>query len=255
MFFILSKIFDCIVTPLFWVMICFLAGLLTKKVILKKRLLWISFWILIIFTNPWIVGNVMRAWEIPARAEETITLPYDVGIVLGGSMRYFDIDSKRVVYSSSVDRMLQALELYHDGKIRKILLSGGSGYINFQDWKESALIADVLLKSGVKKEDLILENNSRNTYENAIFSADILKHGNYGKRYLLITSAFHMRRSVACFNKAGISTDTFSADTKFPDHIHTLDKIIEPGAEYLWLWDALIHEWVGMFMYRLAGYI
>jgi uncharacterized SAM-binding protein YcdF (DUF218 family) len=151
--------------------------------------------------------------------------------------------------------MIQALELYHDGKIHKILLTGGSGYINFQEWKESSLIADVLLKSGVKKEDLILENNSRNTYENALFTADILKKGNYGSRYLIITSAFHMRRSLACFKKAGITGDTFSADTRFPAHINTLDKIIKPDAEYLWMWDALIHEWVGMLMYKLAGYI
>ena len=65
----------------------------------------------------------MSAWEVPAINAQKISDPYDVGIVLGGSMRYYDQSVDRVVYSSSVDRLLQALQLYHDKKIKKILPS------------------------------------------------------------------------------------------------------------------------------------
>ena len=140
-------------------------------------------------------------------------------------MRYYDQQAKRVVYSTSVDRLLQAMELYHSGKIKKILLTGGSGFVNFQDWKESGLIAKVLLKSGVKQEDIILENNSRNTYENAEMSAVILKQHYPNARCILITSAFHMRRSLACFAKAGITMDPFSVDVRYVPR-----KIIGTGA-------------------------
>jgi uncharacterized SAM-binding protein YcdF (DUF218 family) len=151
--------------------------------------------------------------------------------------------------------MIQALQLYHDGHIRKILLTGGSGFVNFQEWKESGLIADILMKSGVPAEDILLENNSRNTYENAVYSADILKKGNYGSDYLLITSASHMRRSMACFEKAGIQTTPFSVDPSSGSGMYTPDKIIQPDAENLVTWDVLLHEWVGMVMYLIMGYI
>lgn len=197
----------------------------------------------------------MHAWEIPVRKSSTITKPYDIGVVMGGSMRYYDTDAGRIVYSNSVDRMLQALQLYHDGHIHKILLTGGSGFVNFQEWKESGLIAEVLLKSGVKQEDIILENNSRNTYENAVMSARIIKNMQQKPTVLLITSASHMRRSMACFQKAGISPDPFSVDVRSGAGIYTPDKLIQPDAENLLTWDHLIHEWIGMLMYKLAGYI
>ncbi|MBL7923476.1 MAG: YdcF family protein [Bacteroidia bacterium] len=254
MFFLLSKILDFFVTPLAWVLMTFLLSFLLKNNTLKARLRLSAFFILLVFTNPWIVTGVMSAWEVPARKSETIPEPYDVGIVLGGSMRYYDPDLNRVVYSSSVDRIIQALQLYHDGKIRKILLSGGSGFVNFQDWKESGLIAAVLLKSGVPEKDILLENHSRNTYENAVQTSALLQNGQQGKRFLLITSAFHMRRSLLCFEKSGLKVDPFSVDTRSATHIHTLDRIIQPDAECLTQWDLLLHEWIGLLMYKIMGY-
>jgi uncharacterized SAM-binding protein YcdF (DUF218 family) len=145
--------------------------------------------------------------------------------------------------------------LYHDKKIKKILLSGGSGFVNFQDWKESGLIASVLLKSGVPEVDIILENGSRNTYENATLSNNILKDKKYGSRFLLITSAFHMRRSLLCFEKVNLKVEPFSVDTRSANYINTLDKIIQPDAECLTQWDLLLHEWIGILMYRVMGYV
>ncbi len=255
MFFLLSKILDFFVTPLFWILLCFVIGLLLKNAKLKKRYLRLALGFLLFFTNPWIANQMLHLWEVPAYNAKTIANPFDVGIVMGGSMRYYDQDAGRVVYSSSVDRLLQALELYHDGHIRKILLTGGSGFVNFQEWKESGLISKVLLKSGVKPEDIILENNSRNTYENAIMTIPILKAGNYGSNYLLITSATHMRRSLACFQKAGINPAVFPVDVRSGVRMYTIDKIIQPDGENLATWDSLIHEWIGMLMYKVMGYI
>lgn len=254
MFFVLSKILDFFVTPLSWALVCFLLSFLLKKEVIRKRLRVTGIVILLVFTNPWLIKNIIYSWEVPPVKSESIVQPYDVGIVLGGSMRYYDPDMNRVVYSSSVDRLLQAMQLYHDGKIKKILLSGGSGFVNYQDWKESGLIAKVLLKSGVKEEDIILENGSRNTYENAVNSVDMLKSGKYGRKILLITSAFHMRRSLMCFEKLNFKVDPFSVDIRSAIHINTLDRIIQPDAECMMQWDMLIHEWVGIVMYKLMGY-
>lgn len=254
MFFLLSKILDFFVTPLAWVLLCFAVSFVVKNDRLRKRLRMAGVILLLVFTNPWLIKRAVYAWEIPPVKSEEIAQPYDVGIVLGGSMRYFDPSVNRVVYSSSVDRLLQALQLYHDGKIKKILLSGGSGFVNYQDWKESGLIAKVLLKSGVKVEDIILENSSRNTYENALHAVEMLRSGTYGQRVLLITSAFHMRRSLMCFEKLQFKVEPFSVDLRSAVHIQTLDRIIQPDAECLMQWDMLIHEWVGIVMYKMMGY-
>lgn len=256
MFFVLSKILDFFIAPITWIIILLFLGLVfQKKKKLKNRLLLAGFLLIIILTNPFLADRAMLSWEVNPIPQNSIVKPYDVGIVLGGSMRYYDQSMGRVVYSNSVDRLLQALQLYHAGKIKKILLSGGSGFVNYQEWKESGLLADVLIKSGVKAEDLILENNSKNTYENLLMSNEILKYGNYGSRYLLITSGFHMRRSLLCCKKVGIKADPYAVDIRSNTVVLTLDKIIQPEADSLSTWDAMIHEWVGIVMYKLMGYI
>lgn len=254
MFFVLSKILDFFCTPLCWVFICFLMALLYRRRGLAKRWVLTSATLLLVFSNPFLITLVTSAWEIDGLRSTDIREPYDVGIVLGGSMRHYDPLLDRVVYSTSVDRLLQAMQLYHEGKIKRILLSGGSGYVNFQDWKESGLLSKVLLKGGVPQEAILLENSSRNTYENAEMSSVMLRTGQYGRRFLLITSAFHMRRSLLCFEKQGLHTDPFAVDQKAATHILTLDRLIQPDAECLSLWDQLLHEWVGIFMYKLMGY-
>jgi uncharacterized SAM-binding protein YcdF (DUF218 family) len=257
MFFVLSKILDVVISPLVWIIIlAFWAILIFSKNREKARkLLLISVLSLFFFSNPFIANALMKWWEQPAINANTIQRPYDVGIVLGGSMRFYDKQTNRVVYSSSVDRLIQALQLYHDKKINKILLSGGSGFVNFQEWKESGLLAEVLLKSGVKPEDILLENNSRNTAENAMMSANILKKQFPNGRFLLITSAFHMKRSLLCFNKAELPVDAFPVDVRSGGEIYTVDRLIQPDAENISTWDIIIHEWVGILMYKLMGYI
>lgn len=257
MFFLLSKVLDVLISPLAWIVCCGIFGLIFLK---KKKhggmnLLFVSISLLLFFSNPFIANSLMKYWEMEAINSNAIQKPYDVGIVLGGSMRYYDQSTNRVVYSSSVDRLIQALQLYHDGKIKKILLSGGSGFVNFQEWKESGLLSEVLLKSGVKSDDIILENNSRNTAENAIMSAKILKRDFPESRFLLITSAFHMKRSLLCFNKTGVKVDVFPVDVRSGGGIYTLDRILQPDAENISTWDIVIHEWVGIMMYKLMGFI
>ena len=254
MFFLLSKILDFAISPLVWIILLLLLGLFLKNALWKRRCQYSAVLLLLLCTNPWLAGWAMRTWEVPAKSSSEIKEPYDIAIVLGGSMRHYDPELRRVVYSSSADRLLQAIQLYHDKKIRKILLSGGSGFVNFQEWKESALLAEVLLKGGVTESDIILENESRNTFENARNTAAILASGKYGDRFLLVTSAFHMRRSLVCFEKTGLKVSPFSVDTRTAPHIQTLDRYLQPDAENISQWDMLIHEWVGMVMYKMMGY-
>ncbi len=236
-------------------MIALLLGVFLKKPALKKRMLLTGIFMLLFFSNPWFANKAISAWEITPVAGSSLNGIYDVGIVLGGSMRYYDNTTKRVVYSSSVDRLIQAIDLYHQGKIKKILLSGGSGYVSYPEWKESVFLEKVLQQCNIPQENIITEINSRNTRENAVEATAILKDGKYGTRFLLITSATHMRRSLACFKKAGLTTDPYSVDARSGVEMYTPDKLLKPDSENISNWDILIHEWLGMLMYRIAGYI
>ena len=256
MFFILSKILDLFISPAIWIVGLLLIAFIVrkKKAALSSKLFLTGLLALIVFTNPFIVNVVMNAWEVKAYNADEIKTPYEVGIVLGGSTRYYDNDSKRMVFSSSADRLMQAVDLYHKGKIKKIFLSGGSGFVNFQDWKESEKLFPLLVSNGVKAEDILMENNSRNTYENAIETAKVLNQKGITSKCLLITSAFHMRRSLACCAKANIKVDAYSVDVRSGGSIYTLDRLIQPDPEALVAWDLLTHEWVGYMVYRLMGY-
>jgi uncharacterized SAM-binding protein YcdF (DUF218 family) len=252
MFFLLSKILEFFLLPLTWILLLFLTGLyLGSK---GRRYLLASGLLLIFFTNPFILNLAMKAWEVPGRPNQSIQQPYDVVIVLGGSMRYYNGVLERPVYSSSADRLIQAIALYQSGKVRKILLTGGSGRILFPEERESALLSQVLLESGIPAADILVENESRNTHQNAVETTRILSHGNYGNRFLILTSAYHMRRTLACFHKAGIQGDPWAVDQRAGDGTLTPDRILIPDASVLASWNILFHEWFGVIVYKMAGY-
>jgi uncharacterized SAM-binding protein YcdF (DUF218 family) len=255
MFFYLSKILNFLISPFTWFIVLVLIARFTKNPE-RKRKWWVaSFIILLFFSNPFLSNQVMKNWEMTPVSINSIHEPYDIGILLGGSLRSYDVDYSRPIYSQSVDRLLQTIALYKSGKIKKILLSGGSGSVTRPDERESEIILKVIEQTGIPSKDIIVENSSRNTYENAVYSAEILKTEYPNGKFLLITSSFHMRRSLACFNKTGLRTSAFPVDPRANTNIYTPENTIFPNAGAILMWDALIHEWLGILSYKLAGYI
>ena len=215
---------------------------------------WLGFGLLILFTNVFISNALLRWWE-----EEPVaiaSLPrYDVGIVLGGITS--DKEPRdRVHTSGAADRVLHAVHLYRLGKIDKILVSGGTGKIIEDEVKEAILLQRLLRLSQVPEEDILIEDASRNTYENALYSRDLLEQYLPGpQRYLLITSAFHMPRAKACFEKVGLEVDTFSADFRTDEHQFTPDVLFIPSSAAIGNWEIVIRELLGMVAYKVRGYI
>jgi len=255
MFFYLSKILNFMIAPFTWFMVLALIARFSKNPE-RKRKWWIAaIVVLLVFSNPFLANEVIKKWEMTPISSNTIKEPFDVGILLGGSLRYYDQEYNRPIYSQSVDRLLQTIALYKSGKIKKILLSGGSGSVTRPEERESEIILTVLEQTGIPAEDIIIENISRNTYENAVYTAKILNEKYPGGKFLLITSAFHMRRSIACFNKTGLHTTMYPVDPRAHSHIYTPENAIFPHAGALLMWDAMVHEWIGILSYKLAGYI
>lgn len=250
MFFYLSKILAFLVSPFSWIVFFLLLGIFAKDARRKKRLLITSVVLLLFFSNSFILDEFTHAWEIEV-VKYGKEKPHDIGIVLGGGVTY-DAISKRVKYGSNMQRYTDAIDLYKRGIIKKILVSSGSGSMVY-DWKEADWIQKMYVQFGVAQEDIWVENRSRNTAENAQFSKQMLDSLNFQGTAYLITSATHMRRSMACFSKAGIKTAPYSVNKMTGRRVFYPDHLFLPNAYALVKWDALIHEWIGCIAYKLTG--
>ena len=211
--------------------------------------------LLLLFTNSFVFLEFCRLWEIQGVKRATVG-HYDVGIVLTGMAEYNN-DLEEISIRRGADRIWQALNLYHDGKIDKILLSGDNGYISDRGLHEAQQMKAILVKWGVPGNDIITENKSRNTYENAVETKKILERSYpHLEKRLLITSGTHMRRSLACFDKLGFPCDPYSTDLHTgPKRAYYWDQYIVPDVSTLSDWNKLMKEWVGYITYDLIGYI
>lgn len=251
MFFYLSKIFQFLFSPTIWIIVLFGISICIKEKPTSKNLRIIAFVMLLFFSNPFIFHEVMRAWEPEAKQKTEIKTHYSYGIVLSGMMSY-DEKYHRINFKSSSDRLLQAMELYHEGVIDKIYISGGSGEVFNQKDKESAILKDYLMKLGIPDSDIVIETESKNTFENAVEARKMLKPETKKDTYLLITSAFHMRRAEACFKKQGFELDSYVTDRYSGKRMFTPDLLV-PKPEILNNWTLLVHEVGGYIIYDISG--
>ena len=133
----------------------------------------------------------------------------------------------------------------------RIIFSGGSANLISNDAREADFAAAIFEGLGIAKSRLIMERRSRNTLENAEFSRD-LANPKPGERWLVVTSAFHMPRSVGLFRKAGFPVEPFPVDWRVGDR-GDLGSFALLGAEGLSRTDTGAREWMGLVAYRLTG--
>lgn len=236
-------------------LIC-MAFILSYIFMKKKKFLQLTGVILLLlFSNPYLAHIVMKWWEVPAIHISNITKPYPMGVVLCGVTNTRLEPKDRVHFQKGADRIIHAVQLYKEGKIKKILISGGSGSLLHPEESESSDLNQFALMTGVKKRDIILDNKSRNTHENALFSSKILTEKKINGKVLLITSAFHMKRAQACFKKQHVKFDVFSTDLYTGEMEYTPIDLFVPNVDAIKTWTILIKEWLGMIAYKVAGYI
>ncbi|MEQ8625901.1 MAG: YdcF family protein [Vicingaceae bacterium] len=237
--------------PIVWIVLLLLFSILSKSSKNSKRFLFGALLTLVIFSNPFLYHEIERAWEV-----ETMNLfsekdTADVAIVLGGMLKT-NMRSGEIEFHESADRILNLLPLYFEGRVRKILISGGSGSL-LKEELEADVLSNYLISIGVNSRDILKETKSRNTYENAKYSTELIKKNKNLKTVLLSTSAIHMKRSLLCFNKQGLDVIPFSVDRAESRTIYP-DELLLPKASILSDWYQLIHEWVGVLTYKIAGY-
>jgi len=174
-------------------------------------------------------------------------------IVLGGSFNS-GLESKErneVSLNSSAERLTKALEIYKKNPRLLILFSGFSAELKPQGWSESDMAKKFFLDQGVKLDNLIFENQSRNTFENIKYSKDII--ANYKGTWGLITSASHMPRSFFTFKKQSLILEPISVDYKTgTSSKFWINFDISSGLSN---WSIILHELIGITYYKITNKI
>jgi uncharacterized SAM-binding protein YcdF (DUF218 family) len=208
-----------------------------------------------VISNSFLVDELVRAWEYTDDDIYLKETTYDLAIVLGGMGR-IDERQERFDFGHSGDRLFQTLELYHKKRISKLLITGGSGSISKPNHREAAYIKKYLVATSIPDSNIIIENDSRNTYENAINTKRILDSLEFKGAILLVTSSYHMRRSMAIFQKAGYKNITPYVTNKITGlRKFEFDYCFIPNAEALFHLNLVVHEMMGYVIYKIKGYL
>lgn len=157
------------------------------------------------------------------------------------------------VVRSSPDRIIAAAALALRFPNARVVFSGGSANLISNDAREADYAGTIFESLGVAKSRLTMERRSRNTQENAEFSKALVAP-KQGERWLLVTSAFHMPRSVGLFRKAGFAVEPYPVDWRVGgrDDLFTFTSIAADGLART---DIALREWIGLIAYRATGKI
>ena len=187
------------------------------------------------------------AWDAARGAPDGI-------IVLGASIEAdLSVAHGTPVVRGAPDRIIAAAALAKRYPNARVVFSGGSANLISNDAREADFAGAIFESLGVDKSRLIMERRSRNTQENAEFSKALVAPKD-GERWLLVTSAFHMPRSVGLFRKAGFAVEPYPVDWRVggPDDLMAFSNAAIEG---LGRTDLAVREWMGLIAYRVAGKI
>ena len=185
------------------------------------------------------------AWQSDGRAPDGI-------IVLGGAIDS-DATAARgtLEVDHSADRVFAMLDLGRRYPQARIVFSGGSGALLMDGVSEAPIAGGLLQSYGVAADRIVLETASRSTAENAAFTRRLVEP-KPGERWLLVTSAFHMPRSIGAFRAAGFDVEAYPVDWRsrgWIDGTMPFDRLSAGLART----DVAIHEWIGLIAYWLGG--
>jgi len=173
-------------------------------------------------------------------------------IVLGGAVSP-DVSAARdeVALNEAAERLTVAAELARRYPDARILLSGGSSALIYDEDAEAPFALRLLQNLGVARARILLEDRSRNTVENAVFSTAIAQP-KPGDRWLLVTSAHHLPRAVGVFRKVGFPVEPYPVDWRTRGARDILRPFATLG-DGLRRTDTAVREWAGLAVYWLTG--
>lgn len=264
MFVYLSKLLPLLIYPLGLAsLIILLVLILGKPRHWPKGLLVVGLIILYLAGNRWVSYGLARTLEWRDLPPEN-TPSAAVIVLLGGGTEPGDPPRPMAEVNNAGDRVLYAAKLYLEGAAPAILVSGANvEFASDQNSTPAEDMTELLLLLGVPADAIWQQAESQNTYEDALYSAEMLAENEIDE-VILVTSAMHMPRSKALFEKQEITVIPAPTDFTITEHnwqstfrptvgefvIHLL-----PNASALNLTTNVIKEYIGMLIYGLRGWL
>lgn len=255
MFFVLSKTLGVILLPTNFLMVIGILGMVllaTRFAALGRKLMVASIAGLAICGFSPLGGILLFPLEQrfpPCEAQRGV--PEGI-IVLGGPIDAdLSVALNRPVVKGSPDRLLMAAALARQFPNARVVYSGGSPNLFDNDAREADFAAGIFQSLGIDKARLLMERQSRNTYENAVFTKALVAPAP-GERWVLVTSAFHMPRSVGLFRKVGFSVEPCPVDWRVGGRADFF-RFTNVAGEGWGRIDTALREWMGLVAYRLTG--
>lgn len=250
----LSKLIALFVYP-FGLLLCLVLAASVLLLFGRRRAagLMLATAVLLMFVggNGYVAHHLVRSLEndFPALAIDDAP-ESDVIVVLGGGIGLPHPPRRYPDLGPGADRLLEGFRLHRAGKADRILLTGGNVFPQPGLQGEAFYARELLALWGVAPDAMVTETKSRNTLQNAEYSAAILERNGWEK-VLLVTSATHMSRAVLAFRRAGVEvvpvpTDFTAVDASAPEVFSWIPTI---GA--FWATTRAVHEYVGRAYYWL----
>jgi len=262
MFLYASKLLPTLIYPTGATCILILLALILRNPRRQKILLGLAFCVLFLGGNRWVALGLAQSLEwryLPPRE-----IPQaDVIIILGGGEHGQSYPRPIPEIGEAGDRLIYAAWLYRQGAAPMVLFTGGAiEWLSADDRLWEGL--DTLLGlMGVPADALLLETQSRNTYENALECKAILDEKGL-RRAILVTSAVHMPRAVAIFRQQGMDVIPAPVDysvtqaewiqfreASLSSHI----LFLMPSSESLEITSRVLKEYLGILVYKLRGWL
>ena len=153
--------------------------------------------------------------------------------------------------NEAAERYTEAVALARRLPAARVVFSGGSGALLSKELPEAETAMRLFIGLGIAEERITLESKSRDTCENAHYSARLLKPRPQ-ERWLLVTSASHMPRAMGCFRRAQFAVEPWPVDYRAPRGLRQVQwsQSISGGLSRI---DGVAREYVGLLAYYLAG--
>ncbi len=275
MFFFISKILHFVLNPFFWVELFLIFAILrirksnpnpysgwkkwstaiyyhsAKSHIVKVLL------IVFIAGNNVLANELLLLWETPI-SKNKVHLDSNcpkTAVVLGGFGNY-NIDQDWYRLNDASERLLTGMEGLVNQRFDRVILSGGNSNILDKRFFDATNAKNYLSRFKIDTSKVIIDNNARNTIENAYYTKLILDSLKIKEPILMITSATHMRRSIKCYEKYNIPIIPYPVQhLGNSDRRYDIQSFLIPSSHAMDKTQNLLHEWVGYTMYKLTGKI
>lgn len=217
----------------------------------------IALGILFVTGNSVLINEMALLWEpLPYQVNGKMDMPKARVCVILGGYSGFDHERNRMGFSNASERFFTPLKGMINQTVDTVILTGGSASVISKKYYESIYAKNLMKEFGIKENRIFIDAKSRNTYENAIETKRILDSLQVTDSVILITSAFHMNRAQACFQKAGVKF------IPYPVHYignatrdYDIEAFLVPSAGAINDFQTMFREWIGIISYKMTGKI